>query len=282
MAITLDELLGRNTARNSTQTVERFPTYEDYLSSRRDEAQNTNDSFDEPRFNFETRPYTSPRSEESVRRLESSRPYVAPTSREYINRDFDGSSVLDRIQSRPKTTRRETSYENNGALGGGYGAYAQPQSEVYSQNRGYAEQPSRTAEDYRLSNGYGASDGRSLYQFTANDFDRLSDNELFEKLSHTNGGRRPLFDRVSAGSASAAVGSVQAGSFASARETLAQKTEKKRAKLNTKGKIILAAYIAVIVTVAVLIIVNAGSINKGTAKVPSSSLNGASVSQSID
>ena len=77
MAITLDELLGRNTQSVAQQnSVERFPSYEDFQSSRNTYAQQT-----EPqnvRYNFDIAPAQAPRSVESVRNYEANRPYVAP------------------------------------------------------------------------------------------------------------------------------------------------------------------------------------------------------------
>lgn len=52
------------------------------------------------------------------------------------------------------------------------------------------------------------------------------------------------------------------------RKTSANK--KQRARLNTKGKIILGVYLAVIALVASLIIVNATKINQGKAVTPTS------------
>ncbi len=53
-----------------------------------------------------------------------------------------------------------------------------------------------------------------------------------------------------------------------------KKETSKRAKLSTKGKILFAVYFAVVILVAVLIIVNAGDLNRGTATTPSSSVSG--------
>lgn len=48
--------------------------------------------------------------------------------------------------------------------------------------------------------------------------------------------------------------------------------QKQRGRLNTKGKIILGVYIAVIALVASLIIVNATKINQGKAVTPTSKI----------
>ena len=87
MAITLDELLGRNTQSVAQQnSVERFPSYEDFKSSRNTYTQQT-----EPqnvRYNFDMAPAQAPRSVESVRSYEATRPYVAPQSSEYQTREY--------------------------------------------------------------------------------------------------------------------------------------------------------------------------------------------------
>ena len=234
MAITLDELLGRNT-QTSQETYDRFPTYEEFHSQR---AAERNVAQDRQRYDFEVRPMEM-RSEEQVRNYAAAEPYTAPQSNEYQKRDY---AFYQNLERRPY----ETGYAQD--------AYAQPYEQTYSQ----PVQP------------------QNLYEFTRQDNDRLSDSELLAKLEHTDVSRRPIFDR-----ADQAVAQPQRLGFFKriAQKTEAVQGEKKRARLNTKGKIILGAYVAVIAIVAVLIIVNAGKINKGKAVTPSSSVQGTEIVQ---
>ena len=104
----------------------------------------------------------------------------------------------------------------------------------------------------------------------------MSEAELLQKLEHTDVSRRPIFDR--AGEAVAQPSRL--GLFQRrAQKAEAVQGEKKRARLNTKGKIILGAYLAVITLVAVLIIVNASKINAGKAVTPSGSLQDTAIVQ---
>jgi len=66
MAITLDELLGRNTREVASGSVESFPSYEDFKTSRANQytqAQPVQNS----RYNFDMAPAQAPRSVESVK-----------------------------------------------------------------------------------------------------------------------------------------------------------------------------------------------------------------------
>ena len=222
MAITLDELLGRNT-QQSQETYDRFPTYEEFHSQR---ATQRNVAGETPRYDFEVRPMEM-RSEESVRNYAASQPYAAPQQNEYQQRDY---AFYQNLEQKP---------DYNGYV---QDSYAQTYVQPAPQN---------------------------LYEFTRNDHDRLSDAELLAKLEHTDVSRRPIFDR-------AEETLVQPKSFnifkRQAQKAEAVQGEKKHARLNTKGKIILGEYIAVIAIVAVLIIVNAGKINRGRAVTPSSNM----------
>lgn len=224
MAITLDELLGRNQTRNSSETVDRFPSYDDYTASRR--MQDSAVAYDnKPVYNFETRPYTAPRSAESARAYEASRPYEAPRVDEY--RAMDYSAALDE-----RFAERQRRYESEA----GYSAY-----DNY--------EPSRTPS-------------RGLYEFTVNDAERASGDELYDRLSMTSDAA------VSTSAAQAAKASYNENYAERYRE--ANKT-KRRLHLGLKAKLIIAAYVIVVVLIGVLIIVNAKPLNAGTAKVPSAS-----------
>lgn len=121
----------------------------------------------------------------------------------------------------------------------------------------------------------------NLYEFTQRDHDRLSDQEYFSKLNYTNSSSRPVFDRQE---------SVQAveqrhNVFTRRAEAEAEEVQdsvKKKAPLSLKGKLIIAAYVAVVATVAVLIIVNSGKLNLGKATTPSSSISDSAIVQVID
>ncbi|MCQ2409204.1 MAG: hypothetical protein MJ068_01515 [Clostridia bacterium] len=121
----------------------------------------------------------------------------------------------------------------------------------------------------------------NLYEFTQRDHDRLSDQEYFSKLNYTNSSSRPVFDRQE---------SVQAveqrhNVFTRRAEAEAEEVQdsvKKKAPLSLKGKLIIAAYVAVVATVAVLIIVNSGKLNLGKATTPSSSVSDSAIVQVID
>jgi len=136
----------------------------------------------------------------------------------------------------------------------GFGQYQNPERSTFVQDS--------YAQTYKQP--YTPTD---LYDFTRRDKDRLSEEQLLEKLEHTDVSRRPIFDR----SAEQTAETTRFGLFQkTAEKQEAVQGEKKRARLNTKGKIILGAYLGIIALVAVLIIVNASKINSGKAVTPSS------------
>ena len=107
----------------------------------------------------------------------------------------------------------------------------------------------------------------TLYSYARADKDRPTDRELYDRLSSS--------------------GNLVSGAKPVEREECAQRTSvfthvktkqssdtQKKARLNTKGKVLLGVYVAVIILVAVLIIVNAGDLNNGSATTPSSSISG--------
>ncbi len=233
MAITLDELLGRNTQSATQGNVERFPSYEDFKSSRNSytQAQPTQEAY---RYNFDMAPAQEVRSVESVRAYEASRPYVAPQSSEYQNREYPFYDNL-RAQQAPMQ-------------------YTQAPVQNYEPVQ-YAPMPTQ------------APTRQNFYEFNAQDSERLSDAELYERLAHTNQSNRPIFDDAQQGEATMQRTSIFARKAQRTQDTTEQK---QRARLNTKGKIILGVYIAVIATVVSLIIVNASKINNGRATTPTS------------
>ena len=233
MAITLDELLGRNTQSVNQGSVESFPSYEDFKSSRNAYARQNQT---EPvRYNFDLAPAQAPRSVESVRTYEATRPYVAPQSSEYQTREYPFYDNL-RAGAPVQPVQYQAPVQ-----------YAQTQ---YAQPVQY-QAPAQTAAP------------ESFYEFTAHDTERLSEQELYDRLAHTSADG-PVFGE-------AAQQRPRTSLFARrAQKTQDTTEERQRGRLNTKGKIILGVYLAVIALVASLIIVNATKINSGKAVTPTS------------
>ena len=102
----------------------------------------------------------------------------------------------------------------------------------------------------------------TLYEYALQDKERPSDRELFDRLASTNTVARPMQKEETITSKFTAV------------KTKNRTETQKKGRLNTKGKILLGVYVAVIILVAVLIIVNAGDLNSGSATTPSSSISG--------
>ena len=67
MAITLDELLGRNTREATQNNVTGFPSYEDFKSSRTNLQASYQPVQNNARYNFDMAPAREVRSTESVR-----------------------------------------------------------------------------------------------------------------------------------------------------------------------------------------------------------------------
>lgn len=238
MAITLDELLGRNTREVASGNVESFPSYEDFKTSRANQytqAQPVQNS----RYNFDMAPAREVRSTESVRNYEASRPYVAPQAVEYQQREYPFyDSLQQRAQYAPVQYQEQVPVQTYDQV-----QYAEPQ--------------------VRQS----APAHQGFYEFTAQDTERASDQELYARLAHNEMSNTPVFED----SAQQAVG--RTGLFArKAQKTQNVSEQKQRARLNTKGKIILGVYLAVIALVASLIIVNATKINQGKAVTPTSQI----------
>ncbi len=244
MAITLDELLGRNT-QTAQPGVERFPSYEEFQSTR-GSAQSRVNNGNDYRYNYEVAPAQAIRSAESVRDYEANRPYVTPQSSEYQTREFP---FYDTIRQRRESAQ-----------------YQQPISQMPMQQMPVAQQmpaqtmPVQQPQQMPTYNSYAqtAQTPQSLYEFTAQDCDRLSEAELFNKLAHTEQEEQNVYAR------------------SEQREETSRKT---RSRLNTKGKIIVGLYLAVIALVVTLIGVNASKINKGEAVTPSSHIQDESLVQ---
>jgi len=132
-------------------------------------------------------------------------------------------------------------------------------------------------QEYDYSQSLGQS--QSLYEFTRKDNDRLSQQELYAKLSHSNNSFRPVFNK----SEVEQVVEQKRGIFTHRIEQEdAQVETKKKSKINTKGKLIIAAYIAVVAVVAGLIIANSGKLNMGKAITPSSNVSDIAIVQTLD
>lgn len=237
MAITLDELLGRNTREVAQNTATAFPSYEDFKTSRMNQ-QNQAQPTQSVRYNFDMAPAREVRSTDSVREYEASRPYVAPQSSEYQTREYPFyDSLQQRAQYAPVQYQPQT-----------YQSPAQTYDQVQYAEPQVQPMPSQAHQGF--------------YEFTAQDSERASDQELYARLAHSN---TPVFED------SAVQSTKRTGLFArKAQKAQDMSEQKQRARLNTKGKIILGVYLAVIALVASLIIVNATKINQGKAVTPTS------------
>ncbi len=239
MAITLDELLGRNTQASAQNSATSFPSYEDFKSSRMSQtpvAQQPQSA----RYNFDMPSAREVRSTESVRNYEASRPYIAPQAVEYQTREYP---FYDNLQPGAQYAPQQ------------YSQQAQAPVQTYNQVQ-YAQPQVQQAPAHQ-----------GFYEFTAQDSERASDQELYARLAHTSTSNSPVFED------SAAQTTQRTGLFArKAQKTQDMSEQKQRARLNTKGKIILGVYIALIALVASLIIVNATKINEGKAVTPTSEI----------
>lgn len=241
MAITLDELLGRNT-QTVQSGVERFPSYEEFQSTRGTTQSRMNNGSDY-RYNYDVAPAQAVRSAESVRDYEATRPYVAPQSSEYQTREYP---FYENIRQ-----RRENAYQQPISQMP-MQQMQQPMQQMpmdMTQAPVMPQQPQQMPQyDY---NQYAQTrqTPQSLYEFTAQDCDRLSEAELYNKLAHTEQEDQNVYARS---------------------EQKEETARKAHSRLNTKGKVIVGLYLAVIALVVTLIAVNASKINSGDAVTPSS------------
>lgn len=229
MAITLDELLGRNTGSAEAPSVDTFPSYGEYTSRRASDGMPALSERPAYNYDFSSRPYSEPRSVESARAYEASRTYAAPRAEEYRNIDYP--TAFDRRPAAPVSDR----------------AYA-PEADrapYPGQIRRDAEQPARGG----------------LYEFTVNDAERASSEELYDRLSASSSAQTAQRERLARES--------YAENYA--EKYRAENKARKKIHLGLKAKLLIAAYVAVVAVVSVLIIVNAKPLNDGTASVPSSS-----------
>lgn len=181
---------------------------------------------------------------------------------------FNGYTV---VQSNPRSEENIRAYEASRP-------YEIPRTSEYQSNadRGF-EQMRRRSEAPVRNTDYGYNEyssfapvetrerESSFHDFARKDNDRPSDRELFDRLSATS--------TMNAPSTRVEENYENTSSFAPAKKSYKSESAKKM-RLNTKAKVLLAVYFAVIILVAVLIIVNAGNLNNGTATTPSSSITG--------
>lgn len=223
MAITLDELLGRDRGSAAdTFDTDRFPSYGEFTARRSQSDAVNYDSADGYGYDYDLarRAPSAPRSAEAAREYEASRPYRAPREEEYRAADYAARD------------------------------YSAPVRE----DRAYAPERDRS---------YGGRES-GLYEFTRNDAERASGEELYERLS-------------SSGAAQNSVRSEQAARASYMTEDYAAKYRaengtRKKKRFGLKAKLIIAAYVVVLAIVGVLIIVNAVPLNEGTAAVPSGAI----------
>ena len=232
MPISLDDLLDRD-----TETVERdrrFPaTHEEFILERdRRRAQMTQDlSRERDSYGISDRNRTSISSD-----------YEADRARTYDNRAraYERSDVRDfesagRVYDEYRSQRRPDVYDD------------------YATDRLAENMPEQRVRT------------RNFYEFAARDNSRLSEEELAAKLSYTNDGARPLFDRSNA----------VANENMFARQALADISDnrhKVRGRLNTVGKVIVGSFVGAVIVVVSLICAFGKQINNGTAMVPASSV----------
>lgn len=221
MAITLDELLGRNRTEEQ-RNFDAFPPMEEYTARRA--SGSTYTAPERPQFDIERRPYTPPRTVEEVREYASSSPYMAP--------------------------RREE--------------YREPErAEEYTSRYAYRPEPRQAParpEERRSEGGF--------YEFAATDTERASGQDLYDRLSaNTRVSEQETAARRSYGSDYAE------------RYRTENVPKRKRARLGLKAKLIIAAYAVVFAVISILIIVNAGALNRGSAAVPAG--NGAAVADAF-
>ncbi len=110
---------------------------------------------------------------------------------------------------------------------------------------------------------------QNFYEYVARQNREANDTELYSRLAHTNDSLRPVFDREENAQMTAAFQNTKAD-------------QKLKGRLNLKGKIILGAFLAFVVTAVSLVIAFAGKINAGTAVMPASNENAVVSTQSVN
>ena len=232
MAITLDELLGSNMQATQTK-VSSFPTFEEFQSRRNSNVapQPTQSTLVDNNYDYYAqRPYTQPQTVEQARAYYQSQTYSAPRQNEF-NGNYNPSFI------------------NN--------AYAGEQ---------VLPQPS-VAEENEFTPKYGNEEYKplSLFEFTVHDNDRLSNGELDQKLSYSANQQLTMAFN---GEIAALPSKKEKREARVKAHIIAKQKEKKQRKLSVKASILLGVYVAFLVTIVVLIGVNAKKINTGKVLVP--------------
>ncbi len=175
-------------------------------------------------------------------------------------RRFNGYTVVQ--SGSPRSEEKMRAYEASRPYEAPRSSEYQNYDRGFEQMRRRSDAPVRNGASYGYSDAYAPAEKRdSFHDFAKNDSDRPSDRELYDRLSASGTMARPAEDYE------------KTSTFTPAKKSYKSESSKK-ARLNTKAKILLAVYFAVIILVAVLIIVNAGNLNNGTATTPSSSITG--------
>ncbi len=150
--------------------------------------------------------------------------------------------------------------------------YARPRQTEY-QNYDYGFENLRARREAPIATTYvepvrAEESVDTLYGYARADKERPSDRELYDRLASTSA------VSIAEPAIKEEKESAQRTSIFTHIKTRQHSETQKRARLNAKGKILLGVYVAVIILVAVLIMVNAGSLNNGSATTPSSSISG--------
>lgn len=99
---------------------------------------------------------------------------------------------------------------------------------------------------------------QNFYEYVARQNKETTDADLYARLARTNESLRPVFNRE------------QNSAQMTAAFEEAKAEQKRRGRLNLKGKLIVGTFLALVVTTVSLIIAYAGRINSGTAVTPAS------------
>ena len=236
MAITLEELFGKN-IQKPTEKVETFPSFEEF-ASRNSSSQSIQNSVGSSQNNqydyFAKRQYVQPMTTDEVREYNASHAFSRPQQHEFNSQYLNG--LVQQQETLP---------------------------------------PADVSLDNEFAPRYGNVEYKplSLFEFTAHDHDRLSNGELDSKLSYS--ANNQMF--MAFNGEIAAKPTVQPTQKVKKEKNKVKlhiahfahkEKEEKQRKLSIKGKIAIGVYIALIVTVVILIGVNAKKINNGLSIAP--------------
>ena len=232
MAITLDELLGQNMQATNTK-YNGFPSYEAYTNMKNQNAvqQQPQKSplLDSNYDYFAQRQASRLQTAEDVRAYNANQVYSAPQQSEFRAQP---TSFIDNVYAGEQVLPRPSVSEENEFT------------------------PKYGNEEYKPL---------SLFDFTVHDNDRLSNGELDQKLSYSS--NQQLTMAFNGEIAALPSKREKREERVKAHVAFKQK-EKKQRKLSVKASILLGVYVAFLVTIVVLIGVNAKKINSGKVLVP--------------